>query len=75
TAETQKVTVPNVMGINAQEANRTILNTGLNIKIDAENLKGDNKIVSYQFPQAGEQVDIGSVVEIKCKEQGTKKEE
>ena len=75
TTEIQKVTVPNVIGLTAQEANRTILNTGLNIKIDPENLKGDNKVVSYQFPQGGEQVDIGSVVEIKCKDQVEKKEQ
>lgn len=68
TDEIRKIAVPNVIGMTAQEANKKILNSGLNIKIDTDNISGDDRIVSYQFPEAGEQVEIGKVVEIRCRE-------
>ena len=68
TDEIRKVAVPNVIGLTAQEANKTILNSGLNIKADSNNISGDSRVVSYQYPNPGEQLEIGKVVEIRCRE-------
>ena len=56
--------VPNVIGKTAQEANQMIINAGLNIKIEGQNLEGSKTIVVAQDPPGDINAEIGSVVTI-----------
>jgi beta-lactam-binding protein with PASTA domain len=57
--ETQ-VTVPNVIGLNAKDARRTLHNAGLNVNTTGSN----NGTVRAQNPGAGSNVGRGSTITI-----------
>ncbi len=57
-------TVPNVMGLSGQQANRTILNAGLNIKIEGVGINEVGSVAIKQTPPPGEEVKIGTVVSV-----------
>ncbi len=57
-------TVPNVIGKSASEANKLIVNAGLNIKIVGSDLEGAQTVVVSQDPLPNTTVDIGSVVTV-----------
>lgn len=56
--------VPNVLGKTAQEANQMIINAGLNISIEGQDLEGSKTAVVAQDPQPETNVEIGSVVTV-----------
>ena len=56
--------VPNVIGKTAQEANQMIINAGLNIKIEGQDLEGSKTIVVAQDPPGDNSAEIGSVVTV-----------
>ena len=60
------VTVPNVVGKTAAAANQTIINSGLNVKIEGSKYyhEGGATAVLEQYPQAGEKVPAGTVVTV-----------
>ena len=57
-------TVPNVVGKSASEANKLIVNAGLNIKIVGTELEGAKTVVVSQNPLPDTTVEIGSVVTV-----------
>ena len=64
------VTVPNVTGLSLAEANRIIINSGLNVKIKGvNNSSGADVVVTYQSIAPGEKLKRGAVLEIRA--QGT----
>ena len=60
------VKVPDLMGMTAVAANGTLANYGLNIKISGTKnyMSGTGAVVVEQFPAAGTEVEIGSVIEV-----------
>ena len=58
------VTVPNVVGLSGQQANRTILNAGLNISVSGVEIDSAGCIAARQSPEAGTEVEIGTVVTV-----------
>lgn len=66
--EVQKVTVPQVVGMSAQQANRTILNAGLNIRIAGEKADEQNSVVLWQEPAGETETTLGTVVTISFEE-------
>lgn len=57
------LTVPELIGMSAEEANRILINAGFNIQIQgSRDYLTNNKTVVAQYPSAGEQVPYGSVV-------------
>ncbi len=60
------VTVPNVVGMNATNCNRTLMNSGLNILIDGTTNYdiASGAVVVAQVPEAGEVVSPGTVVTV-----------
>ena len=60
------VTVPNVVGKTAAAANGTIVNSGLNIKIEGSKYyhEGGAAAVREQYPAAGEKVPSGTVITV-----------
>ncbi len=65
-AENEIVTVPNLSGLSAQDANKTLLNAGLNIAIDgAKNYYlGQSAIVVKQSAEPGMRLPRGTVVHV-----------
>lgn len=65
-AESNTVTVPDVKGMTAAAANATLINKGLNIKIEGTNayLSGTGATAVSQYPAAGETVTRGTVVTV-----------
>jgi len=63
-AESQSVTVPNLMGMTAKAANYVLTNAGLNIRIEGTKnyLSGTGPEVVSQSVEAGEEVPRGSVI-------------
>ena len=59
----EQITVPNVLEMTGQQANRTILNSRLNIKIVGEN-PSEPLVVLSQNPPAGTMVNEGTVISI-----------
>lgn len=64
TVEQTTVTVPDVVGLSGAQANRTILNAGLNIRVDGEKIENQGSVAISQNPPAGTQVDLGTVVTV-----------
>ena len=62
--EQKTITVPSVIGLSAQQANRTILNAGLNIRLLGTEVAETGAKVSHQHPAEGEQVAEGTVVTV-----------
>jgi beta-lactam-binding protein with PASTA domain len=56
--------VPNVIGKNAEEANRLVINAGLNISIEGQNLEGGKTVVVAQDPPADSNAEIGTIVTV-----------
>lgn len=63
-SEESMVTVPDVVGMNGETANRTIINAGLNISIAGTGIEGSQSVAQSQSPAAGEQVEPGTVVTV-----------
>ncbi len=59
---TKSVTIPNVVGCTASEANRGITNAGLNVRIKGLSKASGAAICSGQSPAAGTAVEPGTVV-------------
>ena len=57
-------TVPSVIGKTAEEANQIIINAGLNIAIEGQDLEGSKTVVVAQEPAEGTVIEVGSVVTI-----------
>lgn len=65
TTEAQTVRVPDVTGLSAVAANQTLINAGLNIRVNGtKNYTGNNVKVTEQSIAAGTELPRGSVVEI-----------
>ncbi len=64
TTEDSMVTVPNVVGMSGEAANRAIVNAGLNISIAGTGIEGSQSVAKSQTPAAGEQVEPGTVVTV-----------
>ena len=62
--EQRMINVPSVIGLSAQQANRTILNSGLNIRLLGTQVAETGSKVSQQYPAEGEQAAEGTVVTI-----------
>ena len=52
------------MGLSGQQANRTILNAGLNISVSGVSIDSAGCMAASQSPAAGEEVEIGTVVTV-----------
>lgn len=63
-AEKQMVNVPNVIGMTVEEANRTIVNAGLNISLDGGAVNNANAVAFSQSVDAGTEVGRGTVVSV-----------
>lgn len=59
---TKNVTIPNVVGCTASEANKGITNAGLNVRIKGLSSAGGLAVCSGQSPVAGTVVEPGTVV-------------
>ena len=59
---TKSVTIPNVVGCSASEANRGIVNAGLNVRIKGLSSAAGSASCSAQSPAAGTVVEPGTVV-------------
>ena len=60
----KKVTVPDVVGLSAAQANRTMLNAGLNIRLLGLGAAETGSTVETQYPAAGEELAEGTVVTV-----------
>lgn len=63
-AETKKATVPDVLGMSPQQANRTILNAGLNIRFAGDDVESGSAVAVSQNPAAGTEAEAGTIVEV-----------
>ncbi|MEG1779187.1 MAG: penicillin-binding transpeptidase domain-containing protein, partial [Oscillospiraceae bacterium] len=63
-SEDTMVEVPDVIGMSAQMANKTIINAGFNIKISGEAIDQTTDRVKSQSPEAGKSVEAGTVITI-----------
>ena len=62
--QTQSVSVPNVLGKNAEEANRILTDAGLYMKLIGAASGGETIVAAEQKPAAGDEVPQGTVVEV-----------
>lgn len=53
-----------MVGLSGQQANRTILNAGLNISVSGVEIDSAGCIAARQSPEAGTEVEIGTVVTV-----------
>ena len=63
-AEKQMVSVPNVVGKTVEEANRIIVNAGLNISLDGGAVNNANAVAFSQSVEAGTEVSRGTVINV-----------
>jgi stage V sporulation protein D (sporulation-specific penicillin-binding protein) len=64
----EQIEVPNVIGMTASQANATISNAGLNIKVVNDNSSSTGTaVVNKQTPEQGAKVNKGSVVTVQFK--------
>lgn len=63
-AESDMVTVPDVIGKSGLVVNRLVLNAGLNIKITGVGIENENAVAAKQTPAGGTEVPRGTVVTI-----------
>ncbi len=63
-AESDVVTVPDVIGKSGLVVNRLVLNAGLNIKITGVGIENENAVAAKQTPAGGSEVPRGTVVTI-----------
>ncbi len=59
-----RVTVPDVLGYSGAQANQTIVNAGLNIKIQGVDIELPGAVAVRQNPAAGENVEPGTIVTV-----------
>lgn len=59
-----QVAVPDVIGRPGLEANQTIVNAGLNIKLTGADIDGESVVAYHQSPEPGTMVDKGTVVTV-----------
>ncbi len=64
--ETQSgsIAVPNILGLSAQQANRTLLNAGLNIRLAGDDIENAQSVAISQEPAPETMVDEGAVVTV-----------
>ncbi len=62
--EIREITVPDVIGMSGQEANRTLLNAGLNIKLSGADIDISGCVAETQSIPAGTVVEEGTVIEV-----------
>jgi len=62
--ETTQVTVPNIREMSLADANRAIVDTGLNVRVRGMAARQGRVEATMQFPAAGSVVEAGSVVTI-----------
>lgn len=62
--EQTTVTVPDVVGMSGQMANKEILNSGLNIKIMGSDIEGSTVQAMSQSPAPGEEVPLGTLITV-----------
>lgn len=66
--EAQTVIVPNVKGMTAIEANTTLTNAGLNMKVTGASETGQGtEVIAIQSPEAGSEIKRGSAVSVEFK--------
>ncbi|MEA5136002.1 MAG: penicillin-binding transpeptidase domain-containing protein [Candidatus Fimivivens sp.] len=58
------IAVPNVLGLSAQQANRTLLNAGLNIRLAGDDIENAQSMAISQEPAPETMVDEGAVVTV-----------
>ena len=63
-AESDMVTVPDVVGKGGLVTNKLILNSGLNIKITGVGIENENAVAAKQSLSAGTQVARGTVITV-----------
>ncbi len=56
--------VPDVIGLSAQQANRTILNSGFNIRLAGATVEGKGVVAVLQEPAAGTEAREGTVITV-----------
>ncbi len=59
-----RVTVPDVLGFSGAQANQSIVNAGLNIKIQGVDIELPGAVAVRQNPAAGESVQPGTIVTV-----------
>ena len=66
--EAETVIVPNVKGMTALEANATLTNSGLNMKVTGASATGQGtEVIATQSPEAGSEIKRGSAVSVEFK--------
>jgi stage V sporulation protein D (sporulation-specific penicillin-binding protein) len=63
-SEDTTIPVPDVVGMSGQQANRTILNAGLNIRLAGDDIESGTAVAVSQDPEAGTEVESGTVVTV-----------
>lgn len=63
-AQSGSIAVPNVLGLSAQQANRTLLNAGLNIRLAGEGVENAQSMAVGQDPPPETMVDEGAVITV-----------
>jgi len=58
------VVVPGVIGMSGSEANRTIVNAGLNIKVKGVDIELPGAVAVRQTPAEGESVPPGTIITV-----------
>lgn len=66
-AETKMVTVPDVLGLTAANANDKITSKGLNITINGTNTEDSDAQIAKQSPAAGQEVPLGTVITVELR--------
>lgn len=59
-----KVLVPEVVGLTGQQANKTIVNAGLNIRLSGVDITLPGALAVRQSPEAGTEVEPGTVITV-----------
>ncbi len=62
--ESGSIAVPNVLGMSAQQANRTLLNAGLNIRIAGDDVENAQSMAISQEPAPETMMEEGAVVTV-----------
>lgn len=63
-AQSGSIAVPNVLGMSAQQANRTLLNAGLNIRLAGDGVENAQSMAISQEPAPQTMVDGGAVITV-----------
>ena len=63
-AEPTPASVPDVIGLSPQQANRTILNAGFNIRLDGADIESGGTVAVLQEPAAGTEAAEGTIITV-----------